>query len=303
MTFEAPSDLETWSNAALEEHVFSMHALSNAAHASLLEAVEVLGKRKAFSACGHRSMSEWLVARLSLSHAVATSWVEVAGALEDLPQVAKVYEEGKLSFDQLKPLTEVADAKDDASLAEEAPSCSVRHLEGLAREKRKVTREEAARDHRSRSLRLWWKDRMLHLAGELPDTDGALVEKAIRRLADTASADPVSGRYEPFGARCADALVQMSSGSLEADNDVERTTVVVHVQETPGATAPLQTRPPGQNGTGSSISARIEEGPVIADETLRRLLCGCRIQAVEEDESGKVKGLGQMQRTASPWQR
>jgi hypothetical protein len=182
----------------------------------------------------------------------------------------------------LKPLTQVATPEDDARLAREAPACSTNHLEGLAREKRRVTREQAASDHRSRRLRWWWRDRMLHLEGQLPDTDGALVEKALRRLADKASPGP-EGTYDPFDARCADALVQMASSKLGTDNDTDRTTVVIHAHR------------------GSL--PRIEEGPVISGETFERVLCATRFQVVEEDAGGRVVSGGKVRRTAPPWQR
>ena len=283
--FETRSDLEEMSSEDVASHIDSMHATVNAAHKSLLDAVRVLDERGTWKRDGGRSMSEWLAARLRLSGREASEWVRVAGALRDLPEVAKVYEEGGLSFDQLKPLTYVADPSQDAMLAKEAPSCSANHLEGLARQKRRVTREEAQRDHRSRSLRMWQKDRMYHLQGQIPDTDGALVELAIRRLAEKASPDPETGLYDSFETRCADALVQLASSKLGTDNDVDRTTVVIHAS------------------ASDLSSARIEDGPVISAESLKRVLCGTRFQLVEEDGEGRVVAAHKVGRTAPPWQR
>lgn len=276
-------DLERMSNEDLATYVDSVHALSNAAHRSLLEAVTVLEERGAWKRDGGRSMSQWLVGRLGLSQKEASEWVRVGGALSDLPQVAKVYESGRLSFDQLKPLTEIGGPADDERLSKEAPSCSTEHLEGLVKKRRRVSAEQARKDHRSRRLSMWWKDRMLLLHGEVPDTDGAILEKAIRRLAQKASPDPSSGIYEPFEARCADALVALASSELSlADPDL--TTVVVH--------------------TDASVSSpRIEEGPVISRASAERLLCDTRLQEVKEDDTGAVTSMEKVRRTASPSQR
>jgi hypothetical protein len=68
-------------------------------------------------------MVDWLVARLSIAHRNAKEWVRVARALEDLPAIAGCYSQGRLSVDQLVPLTKLASPDTDQALAEEAPCC------------------------------------------------------------------------------------------------------------------------------------------------------------------------------------
>jgi hypothetical protein len=63
--------------------------------------------------------------------------------------------------------------------------------------------------------------------------------------------------------------------------------VVIHAQ--------LDGLSSGENG------CEIEGGPVIHPETVRRLMCSGRVQAVIEDRAGEPLGVGRMSRQPSPW--
>ncbi len=287
--------LAACSDEELFAHVADMHALRNAAHTSLLTAIRLLGERRAWEREGTSTMAEALVARLGLAWREATEWVRVAGVLPELPELTTAYAAGRLSFDQLKPLSEIATPCDDARLAREGPRCSTTQLEALARRRRQLTGEEAAAEHRRRYLRTWWKGRMLHVRGELPDTDGVVVERALQRLADREPPDPITGRFEPYEARCADALVQLASAGTGPGADAERATIVVHVDEDFLV---------GEHGPFSGQGAgRLEAGPDVGPQTVRRLLCDCWWQVVAEDEAGRPRALSSLRRTAPAWQR
>jgi hypothetical protein len=45
----------------------------------------------------------------------------------------------------------------------------------------------------------------------------------------------------------------------------------------------------------------IEGGPAVHPETMKRLMCNARVQAVLEDRAGNVLGLGRMTREPSAW--
>ena len=70
--------------------------------------------------------------------------------------------------------------------------------------------------------------------------------------------------------RRADASVAIASASIATDPDPDRATVIVHAQ------------------LDESINARIENGPVLAPETTRRLMCDARVQTVVEDSWGNA---------------
>lgn len=69
------------------------------------------------------------------------------------------------------------------------------------------------------------------------------------------------GRYEPYAARCADALVELASQRLTDDQDGDRACVVVHVPA--GALVEGGTEP----------GAEIADGIPIPNEVARRIAC------------------------------
>jgi hypothetical protein len=92
---------------------------------------------------------------------------------------------------QLVPLAEVATPATDARWAQEGPGCTPAALDQLARQQRRVTREQAQRQDRRRSFR-WWKDRHgngTRFAGLLPDDAAAVVTDAVTRRAEEAGPD------------------------------------------------------------------------------------------------------------------
>jgi hypothetical protein len=69
--------------------------------------------------------------------------VETARALEDLPEVAAVAFEGRLSDEQLGPVARLADASSDAEWAQRAPNTAPSDLARLARTVENPTMDEA----------------------------------------------------------------------------------------------------------------------------------------------------------------
>ena len=92
--------------------------------------------------------------------------------------------------------------------------------------------DELLEADRSRTLSWWSLDegRRVGLSAELPAAEGALVVKALDRLAQTIPVMP--GAHDPcfVDQRRADALVAMASVQIGHDADPDRATVVVHAQ-------------------------------------------------------------------------
>ena len=87
--------------------------------------------------------------------------------------------------------------------------------------------------------------------------------------------------------RRADALVALASVQITEDPDPDRATVVVHTRA---------------GGYGSEDgSAELEDGPVIHEETARRLMCSSRLQEVLEDPAGDVVMVSRMRREPPSW--
>ena len=70
-----------------------------------------------------------------------------------LPKISDALAQGKLSFDQVKPLTEVAKPESDAKLAEDATHWSAKQVRDLAKAHKNQSDDEAAGAYRRRSLR------------------------------------------------------------------------------------------------------------------------------------------------------
>ena len=96
-------------------------------------------------------------------------------------------------------------------------------------------------------------------------TDGATVEKAFSRMTEGAP-------RKQFEQACADALVELSSMRLGSDPDVDRATIVVHVDEE-------------TLSTGEGVG-RLENGIPLHADTVRRLGCDGRVQLLVERTDG-----------------
>jgi Domain of unknown function (DUF222) len=90
----------------------------SAASAEALQAVAACDEGKLWRRDGATSMTSWLAARYRLAWGTAREWVRVAHALAGLPRIAETYASGRLSWDQLRPLTRFATTETDFAWAE-----------------------------------------------------------------------------------------------------------------------------------------------------------------------------------------
>jgi Domain of unknown function (DUF222) len=192
------------------------------ASAQCLEAVAACDERRLWKKDGATSMSSWLAGRYGLAWGTAREWVRVAHALRRLPRIAEAYAEGRLSWDQLRPLTRFATPETDQRWAREAPG---RRPAGLWREARRHQRAQAQEAHeiqRQRYLWLHWDPErpVLWLEGMLPAEEGERLEAAFRRRVGQLPLD--RDAVDPSAARMADALVHLASG------EPQPASVVVH---------------------------------------------------------------------------
>src|SRR5439155_1739570 len=154
----------------------------------------------------------------------------VAIALEELPECARAFGEGRLGWDQVRPLTEFATPETDHRYATDTPGVSAARVEAEARRSRRVSRGQAEDEHRRRSLRWWWpSDGGLRLSGFLPSAEGAVVTAALERIVEQTAADGDGVADDPIDALSADALVALASTRVAEDADPDRACVVVHV--------------------------------------------------------------------------
>jgi hypothetical protein len=276
----APSDDE------LMEGIDAVHRRIARDQRELLRLIAELDRREGWADWGARDMAHWLWMRLGISDWKACRWIGAAHALEDLPVLSEAFCSGELGIDKVVELTRFATPETEAALVSWARGVSagcIRHKADVA-----VARpdQEAREVEQSRSVAWWYEDegRRFALQARLPAASGAVVARALERAADAIPVMP--DETDPFyrEARRADALVALCSARLGADADPDRATVVVH--------APLDALVGGNLGPGCEI----EGGGVAHPETVRRLLCDGRLQAVTEDHTGQAVRLGRTSR-------
>jgi hypothetical protein len=270
----------------IEDRIRSRIELISREISHLLIDIAEFDRQEAWRADGAHSMSHWLRFAVSVSDRTAREWVETAPKLDDLPNIRAALEDGSLSWDQARPLASFATPEMDEQLAREAPGWSTSALEDEARRRRRISRDEAEKRLQERYVkRRWDRDTgTLRIWGRLPYDQGAIVEKTLDRIADQVRA---SGASDVLRALRADALTEICSTWLASQSDADRATVVVHVNE--GELAATR-------GVGE-----LENGVLLASETVRRLACDSRLQMIVESEDGKPIGVGRTTRVVPHW--
>ncbi len=115
-----PHPLADCSPLQVADAIAQLGSAMSAIHRELLSLVALADEREDWRDDGAAGMTGWLCTRLGLRWGSASEWVRVAHALERLPECARAYAEGRLAWDQVRPLTEVTTPERDAEQAAEA---------------------------------------------------------------------------------------------------------------------------------------------------------------------------------------
>lgn len=275
------------SDEELIEGVDALHSHVSAGQRELLRAIAEVDRREAWRDSGARDMAHWLSIRYGISCWKAGRWIQAAHAIEGLAHISEAFSRGELGIDKVVELTRFATAQTEARLIEWAKGVSGACIRRKADLTLRRSVEEIREAEETRSLSWWYlnEGRRFGLQAELPAAQGAVVAKALERLADTLPVMPGEEGAHLVDARRADALVALCSTRIAEDADPDRATVVVHAQL--GALV------------GDDPGCEIEGGPAIDAETARRLLCHARSQTVIEDRMGEPIGFGRVSREPS----
>ena len=170
---------------------------------------------------------------------------------------------------------------DEAALVQECRSRPVSDVLAEVRRLTAKTREDAAAEAGRGYVKLSrTSSGGLRLSGFIPAVaEAELVAKALTRVALAAPVDPDTGKQRPWEQRLVWALCELAAQALARDSDPNRATVVVHVRQ----------GQPGHIG-----------GHAIAEDTLCRLLCDCRIQVLIEDAHERLVAMTAVRRLAPP---
>ena len=275
---------------ALVASVTQHHRAISAHQSQLLAAVVELDRRKVWRVDGATSMVAWLVQRCGVSASTAREWVTAAGRLHALPKISDALSKGKLSFDQVKPLVEVAKPETDATLAEQATHWSAKQVRELATAARNQSDDQATGSFVRRFLR--FDDRRRSFAGMLPAEQYAIVKSTLVVRASRRARDRTS-----FDQRMSDALVALCKADGQAASGPDgaggahrnRPTIVVHADLSFLA--------------GGAGSAELDVLGPISQEVARRLACDAKVLVSADDAGGNSLDLGRTRRDPSDAQR
>ena len=274
---------------ALAERADAWHRAISHGQQELFRILAEMDREELWAEWGARDMAHWLWMRYGLSDWKARRWIEAAHALEQLPLISQAFSRGDLGVDKVVELTRLATPETEASLipwAERVSSGRIRREAELAR-RRPI--EEAQEDQEVRSVSWWYSEdgRRFGLGADLPAAHGAVVARAIDRLAERVPVMPGEEDRYFTPARRADALVALAQTRIASDPDPERATVVVHAE--------------AEGLVNSTHGCELEQGPVIHPETARRLACTGRLQLVVEDRAGNATHTGPVHRDPPAW--
>src|SRR3954451_876 len=115
-----------------------------AAQAELLTWIAEFDRREGWSGTGLLSCAHWLSWRIGLSPSAAREQVRVARRLEDLPEVAAAFADGRASYSKVRAVTRVAEPDDGIDWVELARHSSAAQLEKIVRGVRRARANEAA---------------------------------------------------------------------------------------------------------------------------------------------------------------
>ena len=273
----------------LIEAMDGQHRLDCSVQRELFGLIARVDRLELWRDSGARDMAHWLWMRYGISEWKARRWIAASHALEYLPLIAEAFSSGELGIDKVVELTRFATPATEATLipwAQRVSSGAIRAQGDLAVRR---SEEETLEVEQSRFLSWWTCDegRRFGLEAELPAAQGAVVARALDRLADEVPVLPGEEGRGSVQARRADALVALASARIGSDGDPDRATVVVHTT--------VEALVDAEGGS------QIESGGVISAQTARRLGCTARVQAVVEDSSGRLIHLGRMRRDPPPW--
>jgi hypothetical protein len=269
---------------ALTDAITTLCGHLDAAEYRLLELIRQLDERAPWGLWEVKSCAHWLNWKCGIDLGAAREKVRVAHALADLPLVSDAFRSGRLSYSKVRAITRIANAENEALLIEMGLSATAAQIEKIVRKYRQVERLEAADAamavHANRSLTVYWaEDGSLVLNGRLTPEQGAVLVEALEWVEVETPFD------EPSSARRADALMARIEGRGQPVQ------VTVHVSaETLSAEGSIDREDP----------PRIEDGPVLAPDTVRRLACDSAVVPILEAGNGEPLSIGRRTRVISP---
>jgi hypothetical protein len=280
-----------FTNDQVEQVLSNLFSGVSAFHAQICEWLIEADVSQQFLADGARDLIQWVSGRFGLRHSTAGQLVRVARRLRDLPRLRELLASGGLSLDQVDAMSKLATPSTESAVIDECLGLSNAALDRAARRARPISPEEERSVWERRHLGLQWNldESELVFDGSLPGAEGKLFEASVRDRAGHVPENPETGIFDPYPARLADGLVEMCATTGGSDGPTVHVTVFADLE--------ALTEDPGSTGV-----SELEAGPMIANETARRLSCDAVVECVITDHR-RVLGIGRRSRLIPAWLR
>jgi len=231
-------------------------------------------KANVAAGAGCRSTVEYVSGRFDVSRAVASDLTFVAGRLAQHRWIQGSLEAGEVGFDRAVAMLRLVDAGADRRTVEASCRLDLAGVGRLAASQRRVSRsdERSVFVDRFVSIQPTLDESSWRLTGQLPATDGQVVERALSSRGDEMRLLPGSESCTR-GQRQADGLVAMAMDSLDrnsTDGGESRSGSSVSVFVDLDAAA----------GSGGESGAALEYGPRVGPAVLDEVLCTGSVQIV-----------------------
>ena len=265
-------------------------------------------RRGAYLEWGLRDTAAWLDAKCGISRVTAREKVRVARALYELDLIPKSFEEGFLSYSQVRALTRYADINNEAPLLELAMPCPASELEvrlremengellnprdGEIKENHRLTRHDGEGDR-------------VRFRIELSREDSEVLVKALEvAKAELRECGPAVSGDGSEAALCADALTLIARRTLSGCFRPSAREGAFWFQ--PNMTeAVLDDPAPEQSGPAHLVTVHVDEKALsgggghsdLPAPVVKRLLCDGAIVGLVEDKDGVPLSVGRKTRT------
>jgi hypothetical protein len=289
-------------DARVEEDFAELQRAEELIAAEKLRRLAELDRRRAYERDGYLSAVAWLASRFRLGWGAAREAVQMARALEQMPETRQALEQGELSLSAVRVLVCAREAdpeefsRSESHLVEAARIHSVGDLHRVAAYWRQAVEKEAASEGEQR-LR---ERRRLHasvsflgmvrLDGDLDPEIGETVLTALRAVVDAESRSGAPDDRTPAQRR-ADALGEICRQWLDRS---DRPTVA---GERPHVTVTVDVDSL-RDGTGH-VSEMDHTGPV-DPATARRLACDASVRRVVLSGRSEPLDVGRRTPVVSP---
>jgi uncharacterized protein DUF222/HNH endonuclease len=250
----------------------------------LLAVLGELDRRQGWRTEGATSCAAWTAQRLGISESTGRTLSTMAERSWDLPELTQGLQSGDISFDKFRAVAPIATPETDASMLEQARTCSVRQLTDVARAHRGKSNEEAALDYESRYLRLNDERRTVNV--QLPPDHYAMVRNT---LVDIVKNESEAATDIPFDQRLCDAFLSLFQRGKGGGTSGRHPFVVAHTD--------LSVL------LGGDGSAELQGLGTISEETVRRLACDGVVAVALDDSDGHTMYEGRAERLATDTQR